>query len=1143
MTESSKKSYLKEVSRIYLDSFNYVLQEGLEKAILDFDPVFTKTDVNVKISIDGVEWKEFTYAMDTRKHIRPVLPSEARERGATYYAELRIKLRFETDTKVEFYSKTFFVPLMVKSKLCFLNEMEDKELLEKREDLNDPGGYFIVDGSERLFRTFVVPRRNYPLGILNDKWKTLKKGYSEYGILISCQKDNHSISDVSLHYVNHTKDTNHVSVEVRIFYQGIAYFIPFMLLLKTLVNESDYSIIKEISKFRKDDESFTLCLMSMLRDLHSSDSPGLISICTQQQAKNYIGNFFHPIFLGETSASNCDVTDHILKSSVFIHLNNNEEKFQLFCFCICKLFALVKNECKNEELDNPVFQEILSPGQTYMFAIKDGLKIFLNSVRSRLSRAIVKDGLNDLRSLVKKCMSHSSSLTPIVKTIIATGNLSRNHGLMSQTGFTIPLKRTNVFEVSAQYSCIYKFSLKFYPTSMRKFYPESWGFLCPAQTPEGENSGLYNHLALGCQIVSLGSQTLQPSLLYKLGVLPFYDPLTYSCYEKTSVFLDGKIVGWIGLKCIPSFLDHLKFFRSTKKHVPEHTEIVYIPENNPQILFPGIFIFSTPCRLIRQVENVQTKNLEFLGCFEQLFTSVALFGEDVKKWNLEYTEVNSSNVLGMAASTIPFGENNPATRNIFSTGKSKQAVSFPFPNFKYRSDSKSLFLTYPQSPLVCTSVYADYNWDDNPIGTNIFIAVISYSGFDMEDAVVLNKAAVERGLMQDSIYKTVTYCLEDFAKELNCTVNELTFKRDLTNSSTSLYLDEDGLPYIGIFVKKGDPVLSVFNKKGDKSIIKTYNARSPAYIESAKLMGISASSVDKRLPTERHKIGITYRMMRIPETGDKFSNRHGQKGVCGSVISPENLPFTADGLIPDILFNPHGLPSRMSVGMLLEILASNVAAQKCKKIKVVPFEFSEKKNAVEEFGNILKEAGMDFYGTQKFYSGTSGELLEADVYSGYVYSYRLHHVVEDKYQVVSLAENYDPKTMQPLNLYKAGAIRFGEMEKDAILSHGAMSLTLDRLLLNSDKCNAFVCGECESLLFPVIQPLNQFELPEDIKAFIKAELESSPLRGLRRVNYSENKYCHLCQKDSTYGVRIPYALVYLVAELATFNIKVNFSVN
>ncbi|GIX77600.1 DNA-directed RNA polymerase I subunit RPA2 [Caerostris extrusa] len=883
MAESSKKPYLKEVSRIYLDSFNYVLQEGLEKAILDFDPVFTKTDVNVKISIDGVEWKEFTYAMDTRKHIRPVLPSEARERGATYYAELRIKLRFETDTKVAFSSRTFFVPLMVKSKLLFLNEMEDKELLEKREDLNDPGGYFIVDGSERLFRTFVIPRRNYPLGILNEKWKMLKKGYSEYGILISCQKDNHSISDVSLHYVNHTKDTNHVSVEEIFFIQ--------------------YSF-------------------------------------------------------GETSASNCEVTDHILKSSVFIHLNNNEEKFQLFW-----------------------------PG--------------------------------------KKCTNHASSLTPIVKTIIATGNLSRNHGLMSQTGF-----------------------------------------LCPAQTPEGENSGLYNHLALGMSDSELRFTNSSTSLLYKLGVLPFYDPLTYSCYEKTSVFLDGKIVGWIGLKCIPSFLGHLKNFRSTKKHVPEHTEIVYIPENNPQILFPGIFIFSTPCRLIRQVENVQTKNLEFLGCFEQLFTSVALCGEDVKKWNLEYTEVNSSNVL----------------------------------------------------------VYADYNWDDNPIGTNIFIAVISYSGFDMEDAVVLNKAAVQRGLMRDSIYKTVTYCLEDFAKELNCTVNELTFKRDLTNSSTSLYLDEDGLPYIGIFVKKGDPVLSVFNKKGDKSIIKTYNARSPAYIEAAKFMGISASSVDKRLPTERHKIGITYRMMRIPETGDKFSNRHGQKGVCGSLVSPENLPFTADGLIPDILFNPHGLPSRMSVGMLLEILASNAAAEKCKKIKVVPFEFSEEKNAVEEFGNILKEAGMDFL-------------------CGYVYSYRLHHVVEDKYQVVSLAENYDPKTMQPLNLYKAGAIRFGEMEKDAILSHGAMSLTLDRLLLNSDKCNAFVCGECESLLFPVIQPLNHFELPEDIKAFIKAELESSPLKDLRRVNYSENKYCHLCQKDSTYGVRIPYALVYLVAELATFNIKVNFSVN
>ncbi|GBO37377.1 DNA-directed RNA polymerase I subunit RPA2, partial [Araneus ventricosus] len=195
---------------------------------------------------------------------------------------------------------------------------------------------------------------------------------------------------------------------------------------------------------------------------------------------------------------------------------------------------------------------------------------------------------------------------------------------------------------------------------------------------------------------------------------------------------------------------------------------------------------------------------------------------------------------------------------------------------------------------------------------------------------------------------------------------------------------------------------------------------------------------------------------RIPEVGDKFFNRHSQKGICAAILPPEDLPFSADGFVPDILFNPHGIPSRMSVGMLLEILASVVGVEKNKREDVEHFQFSEGETAIEHYGNILKKVGLNFYGTQKFYSGTSGEELEADVFCGFAYYFRLKHVVEEKFQVGSVTEDVDPKTMQPLNIDKAGAIKFGEMERDAILSYGAMNLTLDRLLLNSDSCKVLL---------------------------------------------------------------------------------------
>ncbi|GFX05023.1 DNA-directed RNA polymerase I subunit RPA2 [Trichonephila clavipes] len=621
-------------------------------------------------------------------------------------------------------------------------------------------------------------------------------------------------------------------------------------------------------------------------------------------------------------------------------------------------------------------------------------------------------------------------------------------------------------------------------------------------------------ISLRRHIVNLQVKSIQADVLYQFGVIPFYDPLTYSSVEKCPVYIDGLIIGWLTQKSIQSFLLKLKLLR-LKDHsvIPKHTEIVHICEEK-FFLFPGLYIFSTPCRILRLVENCDNQVGELIGCFEQTTLQVSLFNKNDSEIT-GYSEINEHSFLGMAASIIPFANYNPATRNIFTTGKSKQAVGFGFANSAYRADLKNMFLTYPQTPLVLTPAYADYNWDENPTGTNVCIAIISYSGFDMEDAIVLNKASVDRGLMRDVMYQTVTYSFKDLASDLSCNVSELIFKSDPCDPSISDYLDSQGMPHIGHIVTEGSPVLSVFS--GGKKCIKTYESKRPGYIDSVRFMGTSATSSNKNLPVESKKVSITYRTMRIPEMGDKFSNRHGQKGVCGSVLPPEDLPFAADGFVPDVLFNPHGLPSRLTVGMLLEILASKSGIQKCKRIVVKPFQ-PEKKNAAKCLGKILKDAGLDYYGTQKFYSGTSGEELEADVFCGSIYYFRLWHVVEEKYQVVSIAKNVDPATMQPLNVNKTGAVKFGEMERDAILSHGAMNLTLDRLLYNSDICKAFICSKCKILLFPVTQP------------------PDSPLR-----NIPLNNECQICKRKSKFGVQIPYVLVFMVAELAAVGIKVKFS--
>ncbi|KFM65097.1 DNA-directed RNA polymerase I subunit RPA2, partial [Stegodyphus mimosarum] len=441
-------------------------------------------------------------------------------------------------------------------------------------------------------------------------------------------------------------------------------------------------------------------------------------------------------------------------------------------------------------------------------------------------------------------------------------------------------------------------------------------------------------------------------------------------------------------------------------------------------------------------------------------------------------------------------------------------------------------MMYPQSPIISTVMYSDYNFEGYPIGTNVIIAVLAYSGFDMEDAIVLNKASLERGLFTDIEWKTVYYDFNELEKECESKVTkveeafhseaktQIEFKRNPADPHIEHLLDNDGLPHVGLIVRNGDVVLSVHSTKTGIWIYKKYEGKKAARVESVKFLGVSPDSLagGRKLPAESKKVAITYCMKRVPEVGDKFSNWHGQKGVCGTLLPSEDLPFSASGIVPDIIFNPHSVASRMTIGMLLEIMAAKAALLKGEKYDVEPFKYSNgNMSAADICGKKLKEVGYDFYGEETFYSGTSGEELEATVFCGSAYYLKFCHVVEEKYQVCSVGE-VDPKTQQPVNRGKSGAVRFGEMERDTILSHGAVKLTMDRLLHNSDKYTAYICLGCHTMLYPVLQHVEE-NLQDNLK---------------------ENKTCNVCRKSKVHKICIPYVLVYLIAELSVMGIKVKF---
>ncbi|PRD24187.1 UNVERIFIED_CONTAM: DNA-directed RNA polymerase I subunit RPA2 [Trichonephila clavipes] len=391
----------------------------------------------------------------------------------------------------------------------------------------------------------------------------------------------------------------------------------------------------------------------------------------------------------------------------------------------------------------------------------------------------------------------------------------------------------------------------------------------------------------------------------------------------------------------------------------------------------------------------------------------------------------------------------------------KQTMGTSCLALRYRSDNKLYHLRTPQSPMVRPNMHDHFLMDDYPMGTNAIVAVISYTGYDMEDAMVLNKSSVERGFKQASIYKTEVINLRVISGDKGFQ-KTLVFEREKDGKFAD-FIDSDGLPYIGTKLNYGDPICCYIDKTTDKASYVKYKSVEIAYVEDVKLLGNDTGT------DTNQKIAIKYRIPRNPIIGDKFASRHGQKGICSIMLPVEDLPFTDSGMTPDIIFNPHGFPSRMTIGMMIESMAGKSAAIQGTFHDATPFTFSENNSAIEYFGECLKraeickklfclicnshkinslktsfsfdlclifqlscakngnflknnglylfnccffnaysfhplplnifQAGYDYYGTEKMYSGVSGEELEADIFFGVVYYQRLRHMVSDKYQV------------------------------------------------------------------------------------------------------------------------------------------------
>lgn len=357
-------------------------------------------------------------------------------------------------------------------------------------------------------------------------------------------------------------------------------------------------------------------------------------------------------------------------------------------------------------------------------------------------------------------------------------------------------------------------------------------------------------------------------------------------------------------------------------------------------------------------------------------------------------------------------------------------------------------------------------------------------------------------------------------------------------------LDADGLPRVGQLVHPSEPLAAVNNSVTGVTRFEKFKDTEPAYVEEVRALGVQDG--------EMQKLGLWLRMNRNPCIGDKFSSRHGQKGVLSILFPSVDMPWTESGLTPDVIINPHAFPSRMTIGMLIESMAGKSGALHGKFQDGTPFQFDEQHRAVDHFGKELRSAGYNYLGSEPLYSGISGEPLMADIFVGVVYYQRLRHMVKDKFQARATGPVSSEHRQPVKGRKKHGGIRFGEMERDSLIAHGVSYFLHDRLMNSSDYHTTYACQDCGSLLAAHAVPHEQAAAQADAAATAaaaaamaaaKAGANPEEAAAAEFVQATTNVTCRMCNSGAGCTmIAIPFSFLYLAHELAAMNIRVTLDI-
>jgi len=1084
------------VAKQHLNSFDEFLKKGLQDIIDEIAHIdIENAEYPYKIQLGRIQFKQ-PRMMELDGSVTHITPVEARLRNVSYVAPLMLEANVIEDGKT---LETRFIhigdiPVMVKSESCILRSFTQQKLIDYAEDPEDPGGYFIINGSERVI--VGLEDLSYNKIIVDAEKVGGKKVFKAkvYSSIVGYR--------AKLELV--LKEDGLIVARI----PGSPVDIPIITLMRALGLESDKEIASVISLND-----------TVQNELESSFEK--TDITTSKDAIVYISKRIAPGMLEEFQIKRAET---LLDWGLLPHLgkqpDNRKEKTQCLGEAACKLLELKLGWIQPDDKDHYGNKVVKFAGQMLADLFRTAFRNLVRDMKYQLERSGQKRGINAVSAAIRPGI-----ISDKLNNAIATGNWGRG-----RVGVTQLLDRTNYLSTISHLRRVQSPLSRTQPNfEARDLHSTHFGRICPSETPEGSNCGLVKNLALSAIIsVSVSSEEVVEKM-YEFGTAHFSEVKDSVKKDGARIFVDGKLIGYH--KDGEKLANSLRELRRSSKihphvgisiHQPEQegaTKRLYVNCNAGRVLRSLIIVKEGKSVLTQELLDKVTKKLvswndlirmgviELIDANEEENCFITFDDKHVKKHT--HIEIFPSAILGAGASIIPYPEHNQSPRNTYESAMAKQSLGFSTPMMNTSTYVRQHSMLYPQTPIVTTKAMGLLGLEKRPAGQNCVVAVLPFDGYNIEDAIVLSKSSVDRGLGRTFFYriyesesKQYPGGMRDNFEIPNADDNLRGYKGD----KSYRLLEDDGIIASESRVSGGDILIGKTSPPRFMEEYRELESRGPYRRDTS--IGVRPSEigvVDTIVLTQANEGGKMYKVrirdMRPPEIGDKFASRHGQKGVVGILAKAEDLPYTADGISPDVLINPHAFPSRMTVGMMMESITGKAAAIRGKKVDASAF-VGEK---MEDVKGVMKDAGFEYSGKEIMYDGKTGKQFPVEVFIGVVYYQKLHHMVADKIHARARGQ-VQMLTKQPTEgRARGGGLRFGEMERDCIIAYGASMILKDRLLDESDKSDIFVCERCGLVAY------------HDIKQ--------------RRF------YCRVCvDKGKVSSVSVAYAFKLLLQEMSSLAI-------